>query len=326
MAKRAVGAVAWNGVDDAVGARIVKDRGTGRNPSRRAFLRGGATLPLSLVAAPALAQGLGAPDAAPFPIATLAPVPPTDRAVAAAQRAFERALSRPVSVRNYRDGVRLVDAAASGRGDISVHTALTYAATASLCGCAIPVLRPISRDGAAGMRAIIIVRRDGPARQLTDLAGRALLGATRGSVAGEVVRRGLPAVREAIVFDEERGALARFRDGEGVALAGFERIDRDGAAIGGTLARLEPERHAVLWRSFPVWHGPVCVAAGVDPALRRRIVGELVALRVGGQALAGLGLGGIRGFVAAEAEDYTPLVTLLRRDVADGATTGAVRR
>lgn len=315
-------------------SRIVETEGERRNGCTRRVLLGAAalgalagdaTLPV-LGPRPALARSPLDPAAAPFPIAMLSPEPPSEAALAATRKAFERALSRPVSLRHYREGARLVDAAASGRGDVSVHTALTYAATALLCGCAVPVLRPTSRDGTAGMRAVVIARRDGTVRQLNDLAGRELLGATERNVAGQVVRRGLPNVRKAIRFDGADRGLARYMAGEGAALVGFERIDRDGSPTGGTMDRLDPGGHGVLWRSFPVWHGPVCVAASVDPALRRRIVGELVALRVGGRALTGLGLGGIGGFVAADAKDYAPLVALLRREASDDATTGSVRR
>ena len=293
---------------------------TGGKPTRRRVLTAALATP-ALLAAPALlvsparAAGLFG-DSDRFGVAGLAPTPPAERALEATRKSFERALSRPVAVRHYRTGARLVDAVISGRAQCAVHTSMTYAASALMCDCAVPVLRPVARDGTAGVRAVLIVRRDGPVRGVDGLAGRTVLGASEGSVAGEVLRRGLRAP-SGTRFDEG-DAVARFAAGEGEALAGYEIIDRNGDALAaaheGTLARL-PEGgkgFAVLWRSFPIWHGPLAVSASLNAPLRRRLTTELVSLRPGGPSMQGLGLGNVRVLTVAKARDYAPLLTLMR--------------
>ena len=288
-------------------------------------LAGAAPLALAtpaLLVTPALAQRLVARE--PFIVGVLAPGVLAQSAREATASRLERAVSRPVRLRRFGGAARLVDAAAGGRVDLAVHTALTYASTVGLCGCSAPLLRPVAADGTAGLRAVLIVRDGGPT-DLDALPGQdegegasdaAILGAAPGTVAGEVVRRGVTAdAGRALHFAGEApgAALSRFMAGGGVALAGDERVGTDGTALkgsGGTLDRLGPG-HRVLWRSRPVWHGPLALSARAE-ALSDRVTGALIALPPGSAALAGLGLGRVKGFAAAAPEDYAPLVALLR--------------
>ena len=306
--------------------------------SRRAAL---ASLALAAIAAPplaapALARRLVGRE--PFTIGVLAPgVLPESAREATASR-LERAVARPVRLRRFGGAARLVDAAAGGRIDLAVHTALSYASTAGLCDCSTPILRPVASDGTAGLRAVLIVRERGPngldalpgASPGDETAGdgsrndgsrnidageidAAILGAAPGTVAGEVVRRGVAAdAGRALRFagDSPDAALSRFMAGGGAALAGHERVGVNGNTLGGTLARLGPG-HRVLWRSRPVWHGPLALSARAAP-LSDRVTGALIALTPGSAALAGLGLGRVKGFAAARSADYAPLVALLR--------------
>ena len=301
--------------DGPAGSRPHADR------TRRAVLRvglGAAALaaPLLVPDARALAAPAGTPPRMPreiFHVGVLAPSRPDARALDAAKRRLERAVARPVAVRPFADGARLVDAVLSGRAHCAVHTVLTYLAADLVCGCALPVLRPVARDRTAGMRAVVAVRREGPVRSLEALDGRAVLGAGEGTVAGEVVRRGLPRGSMPI-FPAARDALARFARGEGDALVLDEAVDASGEAVRPALARLPDAGAAydVLWRSRPIWHGPVTLDASLPARLRERLTGEMAALRPGEPALTGLGLGRVRGFVPASREDYAPLAALLR--------------
>lgn len=289
------------------------------DPGRRALLAGAVGIALG---APAL---LGASDARadaraeartealaePFAIGVPSAAPLREDARQSAERRFAAALNGPVRVRRFASAARLVDAAAVGGLDLAVHTALSFATVRALCGCSDPLLRPVAMDGTAGLRAVLIVRADGP-RRLADLLDGTILGAAPGTVAGEVVRRGAAAdAGHALRFtgDAPDVAVARFGAGGGLALAGHERVDADGGALGGTLERLGDAR--VLWRSRPIWHGPLALSAGAA-ASREAVTAALLALAPGQSALDGLGLGRVRGFVAARADDYAPLVRLLR--------------
>lgn len=291
--------------------------------TRRAVLVGlGAALALPALPRPALARRLVGRE--PFTIGVLTPGVLPEHAREAAASAMERAVARPVRLRRFGGAARLVDAAAGARLDLAVHTALSYASTTGLCGgCSTPLLRPVAADGTVGLRAVLIVRGGGP-EALSDLPGRGpdaaeadpdavILGAAPGTVTGEVVRRGVAAdAGRALAFAGESPdvALSRFMGGGGVALAGHERVDVGGDTLGGTLERLGPG-HRVLWRSRPVWHGPLALAAR-SAALADAVTGALLSLAPGSAALAGLGLGRVRGFAAAAPRDYAPLVALLR--------------
>lgn len=301
---------------DADGARA----DPAARPTRRAALAGLVAVAVPLVPAPALARRLVARE--PFAIGVLSRAVLPEAAREAAMARFERALARPVRLRRFAEGARLVDAASAGRLDLTVHTALSFAAVRGLCGCTRPLLRPLAADGTAGLRAVLIVRGDGPT-SLAELGGAAapsaVLGAAPGTVAGEMARRGASADAKApLSFAGEApdAALSRFMAGGGLALAGHERVDAGGHALGGTLERLGGTDGTgggfrVLWRSRPVWHGPLALSARAEP-MADAVTGALLALSPGSPALAGLGLGRVGGFVAAGREDYAALAALLR--------------
>ena len=285
---------------------------------RRTLLSGGLALPALLLSP---ARGTTADDI--FTVGTLAAGIPSASTRDRARRMFERELDRPVRLRHFRSGSRLVNAAAAGTLQCSVHTALTFVSASLLCRCLVPVLRPVALDGAAGVRALLYVRRGSGVRSLADLRGSVVLGAEAGSVAGEVARRSLMrrfGIADAPFHDDEGDAIARFLDGEGKALVGYERIDRDAASMDGTHDLLREatggdlDGFAPLWRSFPVWHGPISLAsnAGIDQAEGRKAVTALVSMRPGGPALSGLGLGRVRMLVRATYKEYAPLVSLMR--------------
>ena len=304
------------------------DGGDAPDPRRRAALGFGA---LGIVGALAAARLLsGAADPAISALAPPAPLVPAREpfrigvpsanpipaeAAAATEAHFRGALGQPVQLRRFASAARLVDAASAGGIDLAVHTALSFAAVRSLCDCAAPLLRPVAADGTVGLRAVVIVRDNGPGT-MDDLAGATVLGAAMGTVAGEIARHGVRAATgRSLRFAGEAPdvALSRFVAGGGAALAGHERIDATGAALGGTMERLGaagvPAR--VLWRSGPVWHGPLALGR-TAAATRDATTAALLALAPGSPALAGLGLGRVNGFVAARSADYLPMVRLLR--------------
>ena len=292
--------------------------------TRRSVL--GAVVTMPMLAVPALAQPASAEWAfterastklappsdekeRPFTFATLAASAPPPFAQERARKAFERELLRPVALRHFRSGPRLIDAIASGGVDGAVHTSLTFAASSALCECSVPILRPVAKDGTAGLRALLLVRDEGP-RSLDDLASRLVLGTKAGTVAGEVARTALVrrfGVGRAPFHDDDGDAAERFEKGEGAALFATERIDANGDSLE------TGRRWRTLWRSFPLWHGPIAVSREVnDGALRQRLLGALLVMRPGDPPLQGLGLGRISSLVGARPEDYAPLVTLLR--------------
>lgn len=298
------------------------ERNTAKGPvPRRAALRavvGGALAGSAVIASPGIASAQRSGDDT-FIVGTLATARPPKWAREALERALAKAVGRNVAVRHFHRGQRLVDASASGVVHCAVHTALTFATVSALCGCAVPILRPVASNGTAGVRATLIVRK-GRGSGVVDLSGATILGAQRGTVIGEIARRGLTArFAEGMgpVFGTVEGeAATRFLDGAGDALIGYETVDLRGGKTGGTLDTFGSlaENAQVIWRSFPVWHGPIALSAkgGVTRSVGERLLEELIALPPRGAEMTGLGLGRVSMLVGAERKDYETLVNVLR--------------
>ena len=255
-----------------------------------------------------------------FTIGLLGTREPPELALKTLRRTMERAIARSVAFEVFARGERLVEAAATGRIALSVHTALTYAAARTACDCLVPLARPVTAKGEAGMRAVVIVRREGAVRRIGDLAGGAILGTADASIPARVARFGL---RQQLAGKAPplhigvgaRPDMGRFTAGAGDALVGHELIDRFGQAIAGsgTLGTLGGEgTYAVVWRSAPIWHGPVALHRSREPLIGR-LREVLLSMPSGGAETIGLGLGRV-SMTPARREEYDLLPVLLRAD------------
>ena len=288
----------------------------GSSWSRRAVL--GAAL--GGLAAPHVASA--ARRAVPFTIGILGNREPPELALKTLRRTLQSALARSVAFETFARGERLVEAAATGRLALSVHTALTYAAARIACDCLQPLARPVTAEGEAGLRATITVRAESDQRRMADLAGRTVLGGGNGSIPAMAARialrhrlRGADAPLHVGTGASEDAK--RFLAGAGDALIGHEAIDRFGTMMAGkgTFAKLANGSNAefrTIWRSGRIWHGPVALHR--DHAhLAARLRDVLLTMPTGGAETIGLGLGRV-SLDPAMADEYDLLPHLLRID------------
>ena len=273
---------------------------------------------LYAIPAPAIARE----KAAAFTIGILGTREPPELALKTLRRTMERAASRAVAFELFARGERLVEAAATGRITLSVHTALTFAAARIACDCLVPLARPVTADGTAGIRSVVFVRSDAAIRRTPQLAGRAILGGSDPSVSARVgriaLRHRLKDHPAPLFIEPSAGPdLERFVGGAGDALIGHEAVDRWGQVVegSGTWADLpDASAFAALWRSAPIWHGPVALHQSHDN-LRARMNDALMSMPSAGAETIGLGLGRV-SLAPARLGDYDLLPLLLRADQA----------
>lgn len=262
------------------------------------------------------------PRAAPFTIGILGHREPPELALKTLRRTMRSALAREIAFETFARGERLVEASATGRIAVSVHTALTFAATRIACDCLQPLARPVTASGEAGLRSAILVRADGDLQRMDDVAGRTVLGGGDGSIPAKVARIALRhRLRgEAVplhVGTDARDDVSRFLAGAGDALIGHEVLDRFGTALAGkgTLAKLHAEEAGefrTIWRSGRIWHGPVALHRE-HAHLAAPLRGVLLTMPTGGAETIGLGLGRV-SLDPAVADEYDLLPHLLRAD------------
>ena len=301
----------------AIGMDHDRTARSAEEPSRRRVLRAALSVTAMGIFTPTLAAQRASQ---PFTVGLLGTREPPSLATKTLRRVLERAVARAVAFETFTDGERLVEAAATGRVALSVHTALTYAAARVACDCLVPLVRPITPDGQAGLRAVVLARRGGTLRRTDDLAGATVLGGSDGSIPARVARiglrhrlRGLAA--PLFIGTGARVDVRRFAAGAGDALIGHQIVDRFGGAIAGhgTAAKLDNKGdYTVLWRSGPIWHGPVALHRS-HAALAGRVREALLSAPSAGAETIGLGLGRV-SLDPARSEEYDLLPLLLRAD------------
>ena len=273
----------------------------------------------------ALACGGQARAAEPFRIGFVA-LPGEEAAIeglSAIKAAYSAALGQPVEVMAARSYAALAAAQVAGRVDYGAYSAAAYAALTLRCGCVTPVAAPVDADGATGLRAVLIARRDGPgdggvlaigpgdslATRLSPLAASPQ--AQEAAKAGRLVEAASALEAEALFLKGEVDGFFGWMPAGGRGAAG----DR-GAAGGGSLARLdaagvERSSYRVVWRSELLRYGPHAVRNDLAPDRIARLA-RLLERAAGEDDGPGRHiLRGHRGFAAVTAADYEPVIRAL---------------
>jgi phosphonate transport system substrate-binding protein len=249
------------------------DRTTARWPA-------GAALAALLWAQPGAAEA----DAAPAMLRIgLVAHPAAGAAIEGAaliEQAFAEATGLPTRIFVARDYAALIDAQAGGRIDYGVYSAAAYATARLACGCVEPIAAPIGTDGATGLRAVLIERRD-----------RSGTPGAIATVPGDVTHW-LAAARPARGADGERylaaatasQAEALFLSGEASGIVGWMPSRPGSTREGGTLSRLVEAGVAaaeleIVWQSEPLRFGPHAVRADMPDAVRSALILFLAGLR-----------------------------------------------
>ncbi|WP_170314623.1 phosphate/phosphite/phosphonate ABC transporter substrate-binding protein [Aquibium carbonis] len=195
------------------------------------------------------------------------------------EEAFSKATGLPTQIFVARDFAALIDAQTRGRIDYGIYSAAAYAAARLACGCIEPIVAPIGSDGATGIRAVLIRRRED--------AGQP---ATVATVPGDMphwlshARPAAQAGAERLVEVETASqAEAMFVSGDVDGIIGWVPSRAGPAQQGGTLSRLleaglQPETIEIAWETQPLRYGPHAVRSDMPAATKNALVGFLTAL------------------------------------------------
>ena len=196
------------------------------------------------------------------------------------EQAFTEATGLRTQIFVARDYAALIDAHTAGRVDYGVYSAAAYAAARLACGCIEPIAAPTGADGATGLRAVLIERRDrsGTPGAIATVPGDVThwLAAARGArdTGGERYLEAATASQ----------AEALFASGEASGIVGWMPSRPGSTRDGGTVSRLVDagvprEDIAIVWQSEPLRFGPHAVRADMPVAVRSALTLFLVGLR-----------------------------------------------
>lgn len=235
------------------------------------------------------------------------------------------ALSMPVEIFPARDASALIDAMATSRIEYGVFSALGYATVFELCECVEPVAAPVSRDGASGMRSVLVADA-GRVSRLSDLADLPVAVGPDNSLSGDMLPsagfrwQGRPLADsglDLVQAETTQQSLRLLADGEVAAAFLWEYVRPGSAAVfaDGPRAYLDevsPGGFTVLWRSEAIRFGPHAVRlnlpSDVKTALRQLLLGLLRTDPVIYDSVSPI-LGG--GFEATVADEYRSAASLV---------------
>ena len=196
--------------------------------------------------------------------------------------AFSEAAGVPAEIFAAKDYEALIRAMASGRIHYAVLSAAAYATADAYCQCVEPLAAPRAVDGAVGLRAVIVARRD-EALTLPELAeARVVAGPDRtlGPQLLALAALGDVGLKESAVSHATslNAAEAAFVSGDADAVIGWiPAYMHDGVEPkSGTLARLEQsgvdlDDVSVVWSSDVLAFGPHAARRDVPAELKDRL-------------------------------------------------------
>lgn len=257
----------------------------------------------------------------------------TLEAVSGLQSRLSDTLGRPVEFVPVSSYAAMIDAQVLGRIDGGFYSTSAFARAESLCKCLEPIVTPAAADGTTAFYALIVAPQAAKLSRVTDLDGAVAatarpdsVGGTRAQLASlladgvdidalfaELLGTPSPeAAVEAMLAGEADVAFA-WSSLSGPASVGYSR---------GTLAYLsqsgavDPASLKILWRSPPIAHGPVALAAKLPAGDRAAVAAVLIGLKEDyPDAYGALEPYYSGGYEASEAEDYRGASTLATEKV-----------
>ena len=163
--------------------------------------------------------------------------------------------------KSYEDAVQFL---CSGEVTIASLGGLTYLQTHDLCN-AIPILRPLNKEGKPSYHSVIVVRKDSPIRTLTELRGHSFAFASVHSTSGNLMPRYVLA--EAGVSLTELSRYQNLKHHDDVARAVI-RGDFEAGALKDIIAyRYLDKGLRIIHISQPIPSVPLVVRPDCDPQL-----------------------------------------------------------
>lgn len=221
--------------------------------------------------------------------------------------------------RNYQEAVRDLK---QGRTQIASLGDGAYVEAIMLHG-AMPVVKPLNRDGKPFYRSVIVVSRDSRIASLTDLRGRSVAFGSHHSVSGNLVPRDLLAL--AGLGQRDLGFSISLKNHNSVAKAVLKGIFEAGAVKEVFAERFEREGLRVLAASGPIPSVPLVARGDASKEMVRAVSSALLKLDPRNPADRKIMAAWDRefqyGFVPAHPADYKDIFRLFRA-VPNGCATG----
>lgn len=198
------------------------------------------------------------------------------------------ALAMPVEIFPARDASALIDAMATSRIEYGIFSALGYATAFELCECVEPLAAPANRDGATGMRSVLIAAAR--VSRISDLADLQVAFGPENSLGGDFLPssgfrwQGKPLADsglDLVPVETTQESLRLLADGEVAAAFLWEYVRPGTPAVFADgprayLDELSPDGFAVLWHSQAIRFGPHAVRRNLPSeaksALRRMLL------------------------------------------------------
>lgn len=198
------------------------------------------------------------------------------------RQVIEQAIDMPVDVFVAVNLASLIDAHASGRVDYAPMTLLGYYTANTICDCSEPLVAPTTRDGATGIRSVLLAKQETVAN-MEQLAGKTVAYGPAISLAGALVPRvtfqydGKPLEQSTLKLLESQSfdeTMALLNTGEADAAFGWSY---DGAqaqtSFEDSFATRAKQTYDMsldqLWQSQPLPLGPHVVARAVPDEIKR---------------------------------------------------------
>ena len=202
--------------------------------------------------------------------------------------AFQEAAGVPTEIFAARDAEALIRAIASRRVHYAVLSGTAYAIADAYCQCVEPLAAPRAVDGAIGLRAAVIARRD-HALILPDLSNARVVSGPVDEIGPQALalaaisEAGPPGHKNTVVHVKSQSeAEAAFAKGKADAVVGWlPAFAGDWATPqSGTMTRLEtaglaPEALEVVWTSGIIAFGPHAVRRDMPGELKVRLTSFL---------------------------------------------------
>ncbi|MFQ6114221.1 MAG: phosphate/phosphite/phosphonate ABC transporter substrate-binding protein [bacterium] len=163
--------------------------------------------------------------------------------------------------KTYEDAVRYL---CSGEVQIASLGAVTYLEAHKQCG-AVPIVRPLNKEGNPYYRSITVVRNDSPLQSLADLRGRSFAFASLHSTSGNLIPRYYLA--KAGIHLQDFSQYHNLRHHDSVAKAVLEGHYEAGALKDIIAYRYLKKGLRILHVSEPIPSVPIVVRPDCDPNL-----------------------------------------------------------
>ncbi len=248
---------------------------------------------------------------------------------------LESRLALPVEIVPADNFDALIAAQTEARVDYAIDTATAYVTAKTRCDCVEALAVPMRAGGEAGFYALLVSRSDGDIETLADAEGARLALAGSDSVAGRLLQmkafeaEGIDPethFSDVIEVANPRAAISALLNQEADLVIAWSSLsgDRNAGYSFGVLTdlvasgRLAMDQINIVWQSALIPFGPHVVRSSLPNELKHLVSQALLAIsREDPVAHDAIDRFAGRGFVAADADLFSPISALIAPTTAD---------